>query len=1260
MTISSTMLPLPSFGSSLGLARTASPQPTAPYAQHEVTLPPATTAAMQVFAQQHSVTLPSLVHGAWALLLSRYSREKEVGFGSIVPGNLAGPGGGQSTTAEHEARMPTSVWIHVPSDASVLSWLTTLEGQLAAGRQSVSAPAAENSARNGVPEGSALYETLLIVERGDADGRLHTPLRDSANTDHTTPIVTGSALTIVVTLGRQIALHVHYDSRRFDADAMVRLLGHLQIVLEGMVAKPEQPLTQVPLLTAAERHQLLVEWNDTRIDYPKNQCLHQLIEAQVARTPDVAAVVFAQQRLTYQELDARANQLAHHLRTLGVGPDVLVGVCLQRSLELMVALLGVLKAGGAYVPLDPDYPRDRLAFMLQDAQTPVLLTHSSLAPELPKSQARFICLDKDWGQISREPSTPPVTEVTAAHLAYMIYTSGSTGKPKGALNTHRGICNRLLWMQEMYQLSAADRVLQKTPCSFDVSVWEFFWPLMTGAGVVLARPRGHQDPSYLAQLIMEQQITVLHFVPSMLRIFLDEPYVEQCSSLRQVICSGEALSYELVQRFFQRLGARLDNLYGPTEAAVDVTYWRCERDDQRGIVPIGRPIANTQIYILDPSLQPTPIGAPGELHIGGVQVGRGYLNRPELTAGRFIADPFSHEPDARLYKTGDLARYLPDGSIEFLGRLDDQVKIRGNRIELGEIEAALREHPGIHDAAVLAQEYAPGDWRLVAYLVPDSLLLREKGGLEGISSTGSQLIDALRDRLQQQLPDYMMPASFVLLEQLPLSPNGKVDRKALAAPTQTRSLAGQGYVAPRTELERYLANLWREILKLDTVGIHHKFFEVGGNSLLGALVINDVRRTLDEMIYIVALFEAPTIAQFAAYLSAHYAAAVAKAFGTDSAITITGKKKTSRPQPPEEKTITVADVTAMRHLLPSFEPQVKAAPTERKNPPALFILSTHRSGTTLLRVMLAGHPALFAVPELQLLGFATLQARKAAFTGKYHLWLEGAIRALMEIRRCGPEEAKRLMAEYESRGLTTKEFFRLLQEHIAPRLLVDKTPSYVLDPVALQRAEEFFDGALYIHLTRHPYGMIRSFENFHINQVLLTREHPYTARQFAELVWTISHQNVLAFLSRVPRERQCRMKFEDLTSRPQAVMEEMCATLGLAYHPALIHPYEDTAKKLLDGLYAESTSMDDPKFQAHGRIDQTVADTWREELQEDFLGEVTWQVAETLGYERAAWRREKAEGVSTASATAAPSPHRTLFQHQRELRKSRRSTRAER
>ncbi|HEY2973281.1 MAG TPA: amino acid adenylation domain-containing protein, partial [Pyrinomonadaceae bacterium] len=611
----------------------------------------------------------------------------------------------------------------------------------------------------------------------------------------------------------------------------------------------EQHLSDSPLLTEPEKHQLLVEWNNTKRDYQKDKCIHELFEEQVERTPDAVALVFEDQQLNYRELNRRGNQLAHYLRKLGVGPEVLVGICLERSLEMVVGLLGILKAGGAYVPLDPTYPKKRLEFMLEDSGTPVLLTQQRLFDGVAAHSANVVCLDRDWKDITRQSEENADSEAKPANLAYVIYTSGSTGNPKGVMNIHRGICNRLLWMQDTYHLTEADRVLQKTPFSFDVSAWEFFWPLIAGARLIVARPEGHGDAAYLVKLISEQQITTVHFVPSMLRIFLEEQGLERCNCLRHVICSGEALPLEVQERFFARLDAALYNLYGPTEASIDVTFWACKRESDQRIVPIGRPIANMQIYLLDSHLQPVPIGVPGELHIGGVGLARGYLNRAELTAEKFIPNPFPEEPGARLYRTGDIARYLPDGNIEFLGRIDNQVKIRGFRIELGEVEAALSRHPAVRESVVVAREDMYAEKRLAAYVV--------------LNQAQTLAVNDLRSFLKAKLPEYMVPSAFVTLESLPLMPNGKIDRRALPASNRVEPPLEEVFVAPRTPTEHRLAKIWAEVLGVVRVGANDDFFALGGESLKATRVIARVLDLCGAELTHRCFFEAPILSALA-------------------------------------------------------------------------------------------------------------------------------------------------------------------------------------------------------------------------------------------------------------------------------------------------------------------------------------------------------------------------------------------------------------
>ena len=601
--------------------------------------------------------------------------------------------------------------------------------------------------------------------------------------------------------------------------------------------------------------QVLQEWNETQAAHHHDLCIHQMFEMQVERSPQAIAVVFENTQLTYRQLNHRANQLAHYLRALGVGPEVLVGICLERSLEMIVGLLGILKAGGAYVPLDPAYPSERLAFILEDTQTPVLLTQEKFVKNLPPHQAQVICLDSNWQGNIQNSQENPVNETTADHLIYVIYTSGSTGQPKGVMIPHRGICNQLYWKQTTFGLTQADKVLLTISFSFDPSVWQIFWPLCFGGQLIIARPGGHQDTAYLVKVITEQQITVLALVPSILRVLLEEKGIENCRFIKHITCGGEALPGELIERFFAQLNLDnvLHNCYGPTEASIDTTFWTCQRGTNYAIAPIGRPITNAEIHILNENLQPVAFGESGELHIGGIGLARAYLNRPELTIDKFIFDPFSSKRGAYLYKTGDLARYLSDGNIEFLGRIDHQVKIRGFRIELGEIEAILGQHPALTQTLVIAREDVPGDKQLVAYIIASP---------EQIPSQSE-----LRRFLETRLPEYMVPSFFIFLDTLPLNPNGKIDRHALPAPDTFTLRLSTNFVPPENSTEEVLATIWAKVLRLEQVGIHDNFFELGGHSLLATQVMSRVRQAFGIEIPLQLLFENPTIATLAQALA---------------------------------------------------------------------------------------------------------------------------------------------------------------------------------------------------------------------------------------------------------------------------------------------------------------------------------------------------------------------------------------------------------
>ncbi|MDZ8079245.1 MAG: amino acid adenylation domain-containing protein [Nostoc sp. DcaGUA01] len=646
-----------------------------------------------------------------------------------------------------------------------------------------------------------------------------------------------------------------YNTNLFNADTISRMLGHFQTLLESIVSDSKQHLKDLQLLTQLEIRQLLVEWNNTKTDYPQNKCIHQLFEAQVEKTPNAIAVVFENQQLTYRELNNRANQLAHYLKKLGVKPEVLVGICIERSLLMVVAVLGILKAGGAYLPLDPAHPKERLAFILEDTKSPVLLTQESLIEKLPTDDIKVVCLDSHWEKIAQDFSENPVCKTNLANLAYVIYTSGSTGKPKGTLIPHQGLLNYLSWCTQAYTVELGKGTTVHSSLAFDLTITSLFSPLLVGRQVELI-PENHSIESLGNALRQESNLSLVKITPAELLLLSGQlSSTEVAGITRAFIIGGENLLTESIS-FWKRFApdTMLVNEYGPTETVVGCCIYRVPKDEiESSSVPIGQPIANTQLYVLDEYHQPVPIGVPGELYIGGAGLARGYLNRPELTAVKFIPHPFSHEPGARLYKTGDLARYRADGNLEFLGRIDHQVKVRGYRIELGEIEGLLGQHPKVQEAVVLMREDIPKNQRLVAYFVANS---------ETAPTTAE-----LRNFLKEQLPEYMLPSVFVELKALPLTTNGKVDRRALPIPDGDRPELEEVYVAPRSEMEQAIAKVWQEVLQLENVGINDNFFDLGGHSLLIVQVNNQLRTIFKQDIPVVTMFQNPTIHSLARYLS---------------------------------------------------------------------------------------------------------------------------------------------------------------------------------------------------------------------------------------------------------------------------------------------------------------------------------------------------------------------------------------------------------
>jgi amino acid adenylation domain-containing protein len=635
-----------------------------------------------------------------------------------------------------------------------------------------------------------------------------------------------------------------YPVELFRENTIKSLTNHFKIILESALAHSDQPIGTLNLLTKEEQHQILIEWNNTQVDYPENICVHELVEKQVESTPNAVAVVFEEHKLTYEQLNQSANQLAHYLKNQNIPSGATIGIYVESSVDMVIGLLGVLKAGCAYVPMDPRYPQARLEFMAQDSYIALLLTQEHVKTFLSTQIGTIICLDSDNNLWSRESKENLESRATGDSLAYVIYTSGTTGQPKGVMVTHGAACNHLFWRHDYFGLTHSDRVLQKASLSFDDSFWEIFEPLTRGAQIFLAPSEHHHDVRYLINTIIQQKITVLSLVPSLLELFLQEPEVHNCTTLTRVTTGGEELSVELQERFFQRLNADFYNGYGPTEATIAVSYWKCHPNEKCLTVPIGKPISNTQLYVLDPQLQPVPIGVVGEIFIGGKSLAKGYLKHQKLTQEKFINNPFG---EGVLYQTGDLGRHSPDGNLEFLGRIDDQVKIRGIRIELGEIKSSLNRHPQIEKTEIVTTGNSKKDQLVIAYY-------RSKDNQQ----ISPQL---LRGFLKQKLPDYMIPSAFIYLDHIPLTTSGKVDRNALPKP-QREHYVYKEIVHPETETELKLTRIWQEVLNVsEEISIHDNFFELGGHSLSATKIVSRIWDIFKVELPLRRLFDSPTIAE---------------------------------------------------------------------------------------------------------------------------------------------------------------------------------------------------------------------------------------------------------------------------------------------------------------------------------------------------------------------------------------------------------------
>lgn len=1469
-------------------------------------------------------------------------------------------------------------------------------------------------ASSGEPSGFGRVAFGLLEPEGPLAAFEGLKVSDAAGVTSVNP----SELTLRSAFGsEQPRFTLEFSTLLYSEDVACEFVDRLQRLLGSALQQPDQAVDSLDWMEHSERELVLQTWNNTARPYPREGTITGQFDAIVRQYGSQPAVSWKGDRLSYAELKGRADQLAAHLQGQGVRVGDRVGVWMDRSLDMVVALLGILKAGGAYVPLDPSYPAERLRWMLQDAGLTVVLTQAALAEGIPDLPGlRLIRMDSDWTDISRRGAAAVASGATAETPAYVIYTSGSTGVPKGSVVPHRAVL-RLVCGADYVVLGPQTIALQLAPVSFDASTLELWGPLLNGGCCALFPGRVPTSVD-LGKALVAHRVNLLWLTSSLYNAIIDEA-PEVLQGIEQLLIGGEALSLPHVRRGLEHLPqTRIINGYGPTEGTTFTCCYAIppDLDSRLTSVPIGRPISNTRVYILDRRREPVPPGVWGELYIGGDGLAVGYLNRPELTAEKFVPDPFSSEGSARLYRSGDVCRYLPDGLIEFRGRVDDQVKVRGFRIELGEIEAALRRCAGVKDCTVMVRTDA-GDKRIVAYLVPErgsrsdaatsvgeertahwkrqydevlyastrqaegdddprynfagwmsnytglplsddemleqldqtiaratamspqsvleigcgtglllfrlasscqryvatdfsevaldyvrnhlaredlrqvqllrviaddfsqygegrfdlvllnsvvqyfsdvgylarvlesavavtapggcvmvgdvrnlrmmrslhtsiqafqapsslpleqlrqrvekhleldaelavdpefffalaqgiprvsrvevrpkrgqlhneftrfrydvilhvdrevanpspcrslqwgvevrsldelrSLLQGWEGGgvrvqripnartaeerlmmermdggsatesvgearkvirnqaggvdpedclsvaeglhgwqaaldwshcdehgtfdleltlgpvLQGIRGSASppersggvatqdfsrfandplraattrKLVPEVRSWLESRLPEYMVPSAFVVLEKLPVTANGKVDRAALPAPSLDRPELTTPYAPPSTPTQEAIVALWQKVLGLKLVGVDDNFFSLGGDSIQAMLIISTIQKKLGEVVHVIVLFDAPTVAELSAYLDQHYANVAARLKDRASAVDRT-EAVTAKPAGGGQ--ITPAEVAHVRSIISPVS--LRAPDRSGKNSRAVFILCPPRSGSTLLRVLLAGNPDLFAPPELELLGFDTLKDRRLAHQGKTDFLLEGSIRALMELMGCDADAARRRETECEASGMTTKQFYAFLQGLLGRRMLVDKTPTYSLDLETLRRAEQDFAEPLYIHLARHPYGMIRSFEEAKMDQVFFRYEHSYNLRQLGELMWIVSQQNILHFLETIPGSRRLLVRFEELVTAQQPVVESICRFLGLDFHPGMLRPYEDKKSRMTDGTHPLARGLVDVKFNTHRAINPAVAELWKQEYRDEFLSDVSWELAERLGYPR--------------------------------------------
>ncbi len=1116
---------------------------------------------------------------------------------------------------------------------------------------------------------------------------------------------------------------LEYNTDLFSDQTMDRLITHYLQILTEVVAQPEIKIGQINLLSQEERTLLVNQWSQPEQRYNESKSVVQLFEQQVDQTPNQIALRVGDAALSYVELNAQANQFARYLIKKGLRKGQIVGINADRSPEMITAMLGVLKAGGIYLPLDPDYPLDRLEYMLKDSGAQLLVTKAAFKNQ-PQSDAAKVFLDREWEQVLNESADNLNQPITPNDDAYVIYTSGSTGVPKGVEVQHGPLSNHCLDMKDYYGLTPDDNVLQFAALNFDASIEQILPPLLSGATVCM-RDNEIWNARQFAQKIQQYDLTVINpptaYWNQLVRELAKNPELLPENRIRLVIVGGDVFFPDALQYWQQTnlKNATLLNAYGPTETVITASTFQVASDFRGMSIPIGRPRANREFYVIDRYGNPAPVGIPGELLIGGENLAKGYLHREDLTQKRFAANPLDASR-GRAYRTGDRVRFLPDGNLEFLGRVDNQVKIRGFRIELGEIETVLNALEKIKQAAVKAFDLERGDKALVAYFQTED---------------GSELPpEEIRKQLQQHLPDYMIPSLFIQMEELPLSPSGKINRNALPRPDFSKVRTSAPFVAPRTESEEKLAQIVRDVLKIERVGVFDNFFELGGHSMMATQVVSRIQEEFGVSLPLRIFFEfptidgiatklaetqlenenqenleallaeleglsdeeasrlletepsqesvtqkpddnlepsprnevekyilerwqdilqvehltikdnffakggdeqkaqkflnlisdefkqypppsvmmyAPTVEQFAMFMIEYYSEIVEKKFGKIPPLPVDcteGKWRTFS----EEASLTDTELQKFRSIIVPYK--MDHALIQQKNKPAVFILSPPRSGSTLLRIVLQGNSKLFAPPEMDLLSFNLLRERHEFFkTRGLPLWNEAIPRTLMEVFHCNEQEAREIYDAYLRQNISTHEFYHRIQLKIDGRLFVDKTPAYAIDRNILERAEETFEQARYIHLVRHPYATIYSFLEAELDQNFIKFEHPFSRRKLAELIWQVSHRNILDFLRDVPENRKYLLHYEDFLLNPNDEVQKLCHFLNIPFEEAMLNPYQED--RMTTGAHSGTQMVGDYKFYLYRKIDPKAATRWTKFHCKDFLGDSSLHLAQELGYD---------------------------------------------